>query len=148
VIDKLVFFMTHDLARRNAIEAIKNAPPGWMVVISEPSRTISQNEKFHAMNGDLAKQLTFASRRLDTESWKRLTVDQFESDVYQKPSLVIPSIDHQRVVTLGTPTRSFGIKKACDYITWIYAFGIDQGVKFKERALQIYEEALRMRKAA
>ena len=40
---KQVFIMAHDTARRNACEAVKNAPEGHVVTIGEPTRTLEQN---------------------------------------------------------------------------------------------------------
>lgn len=40
---KQTFIMAHDLARANAVKAVQAAPAGFMVQISEPSRTLEQN---------------------------------------------------------------------------------------------------------
>jgi hypothetical protein len=146
--DKQYFVLSHAEARRRAITAIADAPDGWHVTIEPPRRNGDQNEKFHAMLGDFSRQLTFVDRQFDIESWKRLTVDQFELETESKPSLAVPSLDFQRVVTLGSQTRKFSVRKALNYIDWLYAYGIDHGVRFRRRALDVLEEALNMRKAA
>jgi hypothetical protein len=146
--DKQYFILSNAIARRNAMEAVRTAPEGWHVTITPPRRNADQNAKFHAMLGDFAKQLTFVDRKFDIESWKRLTVDQFEVEIDGKPSLAVPSLDFQRVVTLGSQTRNFSVKKALNYIDWLYAYGIDHGVRFSRRALDVWEEAKSMGKAA
>lgn len=40
---KQTFIMAHDMARQRAIQAVKDAPEGYAVTVSEPSRTLDQN---------------------------------------------------------------------------------------------------------
>lgn len=40
---KRTFILAHDTARRNALQAVQDAPQGYCVVISEPTRTLEQN---------------------------------------------------------------------------------------------------------
>jgi hypothetical protein len=39
-----------------AIQAIKDAPDGYVVEIKEPTRKLSQNAKFHAILTDISRQ--------------------------------------------------------------------------------------------
>src|SRR5437868_15547321 len=49
VSNKRIFRLVHAQARAGAELAIRLAPDGYMVVISEPTRTLDQNAKFHAV---------------------------------------------------------------------------------------------------
>lgn len=49
--------------------------------IKEASRTNDQNDKFHAMIADIAKQAHHFGSTWDANSWKRLLIDQFCKDV-------------------------------------------------------------------
>lgn len=40
---KQTFIMAHDLARQRAIQAVKDAPDGYVVTVGEPTRTLEQN---------------------------------------------------------------------------------------------------------
>ena len=40
---KQTFIMAHDMARQRAIQAVKEAPEGYAVTVSEPNRTLDQN---------------------------------------------------------------------------------------------------------
>lgn len=41
--EKRIFRLVHDEARRRAAAAVAQAPTGWAVVVSEPSRSLDQN---------------------------------------------------------------------------------------------------------
>ncbi|MCA3159322.1 MAG: recombination protein NinB, partial [Burkholderiales bacterium] len=44
----MMFRLVHQAARENAIEAIKQAPDGWVVRVTEPTRNLEQNALLHA----------------------------------------------------------------------------------------------------
>lgn len=137
---KQTFIMVHDLARANAVKAVQVAPPGWMVQISEPAKKRVQEEKYHAMISDIAKQCQFMDQKLDAEDWKRLLVDMFAKVMrtmgtpLHHDGRVIPSLDYERVVQLGIQTRDFRVAEACDFIEFLYSFGAERGVRWSEPA--------------
>lgn len=40
---KQTFVMAHEIARENAVKAVRSAPEGYVVQVSEPNRTLEQN---------------------------------------------------------------------------------------------------------
>jgi len=44
----MMFRLVHQAARENAIQAIRQAPDGWMVKVTEPTRNLEQNALLHA----------------------------------------------------------------------------------------------------
>lgn len=40
---KKTFFLVHDMARQRARQAAASAPDGYVVAVSEPTRTLEQN---------------------------------------------------------------------------------------------------------
>ena len=48
------YIMSHELARQRAIDAVRNAPAGYVIEVREPTRNLEQSAKFHAMCGDIA----------------------------------------------------------------------------------------------
>lgn len=54
---KQVFFLSHNVARQNAIKAIQDAPDGYVCEISEPKRSIPQNSFSHGVYADIARAL-------------------------------------------------------------------------------------------
>lgn len=62
--------------RPMAVQAIYSAPDGYYFEPpKEPTRSLDQNAKLHAMCGDIAKQMPWMGRKLSTDDWKRLLVD-------------------------------------------------------------------------
>lgn len=135
---KQTFILAHDMARANAARAVQAAPDGYMVQISEPTKKREQEEKYHAMIGDIAKQCEFMGGKLDADDWKRLLVDMFAKVMrdlgtpLHHDGRVIPSLDYERVVQLGIQTRDFWVREAADFIEYLYAFGAEKGVRWSE----------------
>lgn len=138
------FFLVHDQARRNAAAFCMSAPEGWMVAFSEPVRRNAQNERLHAMVGEIAKVVPFMGQLVDLETWKRLLVDAFvrvmreearaagKPDPFADQGRVVPSLDGTGVVQLGVQTRSFSVAMAAQFTEYLYSFGAPLGVEFKE----------------
>ena len=112
------------------------------VRIGEQSKSRASEERYHAMIGEIAAQVPVGGKLRDSETMKRLLVDQFKADTlvdmaedWAKFGTVdmAPSLDGQRVVVLGTQTRRFTVRLASAFIEWLYAFGADAGVVFTER---------------
>jgi hypothetical protein len=111
------------------------------VRICDQSKSRDAEEKYHAMIGEIAAQVPIGGKLRDAETVKRLLVDQFKADTlvdmaddWAKFGTVemAPSLDGQRVVVLGTQTRHFSRKLASAFIEWMYAWGADAGVTFRE----------------
>lgn len=123
---------------RGHIQAqIASCDVGDVIKVLEPSRTLEQNAKFHAMIGDIARQCTFLGKRWALEDWKRLLVDAFEHATGE-PSKVVPSLDGQRIVSLGTQTREFGKRKAAEFVESLYAYGAENNVAWSPAAMKAY----------
>jgi len=133
-----VFHLVHERARAGCAAFAAAAPDGWRVVFSEPKRRDIQNDKMHAMVGDIAEQIEHIGRFWDADDMKRLLVDEFAEEMrlagtpLHHDSRVTPSLDGKRIVQLGIQTREFYVKEASDFIEWLYAFGANRGVKWSE----------------
>ena len=139
--DKQTFILAHSTARNRAMHAISHAPEGYMVTIQEPVKRRVQEEKYHAMLGDMARQSVYLGRRRSLECWKRLLVEAFvqilrdEAKAQGKPDPfpageILPSIDGLRIVQVEVLTRNFTVKQASMFIEYLYAFGSESGVKW------------------
>ena len=60
--------------RQRYLEAVRDAPDGFEVVIRPKKRTLDQNALLHALCQDIARQATFSGRKLDYQQWKVLFV--------------------------------------------------------------------------
>ena len=124
-----------------AAQALKEGKR-MMLVLSEPSKSREQEERYHAMIGDIAKQSTIHGKTISAESWKRLLVDAFKHDTKDDPDLrsewekfgtmqLMPALNHDGFVAVGEQTRAFSVKLASNFIEWLYAYGTETGVRFR-----------------
>ena len=67
-----LFRLVHDEARRRAVECVLQAPVGYVVRVSPPTRSLEQNAALHAALQDISRQLTWCGERLGIDEWKRL----------------------------------------------------------------------------
>lgn len=133
--NKRLFILAHDLARARAAGYILDeAPEGWHVTVQEPTKKRAQEEKYHAMIGDISRQVEHAGRKWDTEDMKRLLIDEFAHEMrlagtpLHTDSRVFPSLDGQRIVQLGIQSREFRVVEAAQFIEFLHAFGAHRGV--------------------
>ena len=131
----------HQQAREGAAHYIlREAPDGWVVRISPPQKTIEQEDKYHAMIGDIAKQSDYAGQRWVKDDMKRLLVDEFAEEMrsaghpLHHDSRVVPSEDGLRVIQLGIQTSLFSVSEAASFIDFLYAWGAERDVRFSAQA--------------
>lgn len=138
---KQIFRLVHDEARRRAVEAVRTAEDGSVVRIGPAGKTRLQEEKYHAMIGDIARQWKFCDREWDAEDMKRLCLDQFKRDTIRDPDFtelwrdmgvveMAPSLDGYGVVALGIQSRRFPKKLAIAFIEWLFALGAEHNVRW------------------
>jgi hypothetical protein len=132
------FVLAHDQARNNVASFSMQAPAGWMVVFSEPVKKRIQEEKYHAMIADIARQVEHIGRKWDADDFKRLLIDDFADEMraagtpLHHDGRVIPSLDGRRIVQLGIQSRDFYVKEAAAFIEFLYAFGAARDVRWTE----------------
>ncbi|HYN54383.1 MAG TPA: recombination protein NinB [Methylotenera sp.] len=108
----------------------------WRIRIDEyDEKTRLQEEKYHAMLGDVARQAKHLNRSFDKDAWKRLCVAEFRLDCiankvpkleeyWKRNSMeLVPSLSGSTLVTLGAQTREFPKYVAAGFIEWLYFYG-------------------------
>ena len=111
-----------------------------MVAKLEPeTRRENHNRHFHSLIGQIAQQI--GGDLADAEDAKRILISAFRIDTRNDPDLMgewakFGDVRMGRglrgeVVLLGIQSRDFTIKLALAFIAWLYAFGSEQGVRFK-----------------
>jgi hypothetical protein len=100
--------------------------------IKAESKSRDQEEKYHAMLGEIATQAQHFGAKWSTEDWKRLLVDLFARETGLQGGKIIPSLDGQGIVQLGLQTRNFTKEQAMEFITFLEAWGASNGIFFKE----------------
>jgi hypothetical protein len=113
---------------------LDSVPLGIEVVFREPSKKRGQEERYHAMIGEIAAQCTFMGKRWDREDWKRLLIDAFAKTMMElgaplsHDGHVVPSLDGTGIVQLGIQSRNFRVKEASDFIEFLFSYGAQNGV--------------------
>lgn len=138
------FRLVHETARKGAARECLEAPDGYIVTISEPVKRRIQEEKYHAMIGDIADQCTFMQRKWNKEEWKRLLIDAYvriarenakaegKPDPFPGFGEIVPSIEGNGFVQLGIQSRKFTIKQASEFIEYLLDYGENQLVVWTE----------------
>lgn len=150
---KQTFILAHSTARQRAMMAVAHAPDGFMVSITEPVKKRIQEEKYHAMIGDIAKQCVFLGKRRSENAWKRLLAEGFveilrgEAKGQGKPDPfpsgeMLPSIDGLRIVQVEVLTRDFTVRQAAQFIEHLYAYGSEAGVVWSEPKAKAAPESM------
>jgi len=99
--------------------------------VKDAGKSREQEEKYHAMIGEVAKQAQHLGAKWDAESWKRLLVEQFCKDNGLKTGAIIPNLAGDGIVQLGTQTRNFTKEQASEFVEWLYAWGEERGVTYE-----------------
>ena len=99
--------------------------------IKDASKSREQEEKYHAIIGDIAKQAQHMGAKWSAEDWKRLLVDQFVREEGIGIGKVVPNLDGTGIVALGFQTRNFTKEQGSQFIEWLYAWGATNGITFE-----------------
>jgi len=100
--------------------------------VTSETRSQPQNEMYHAIIGQIAKQAEHAGAKWDGESWKRFLIDQWASETGRSAGKVAPSLDGQRVVQLGLQSRKFNKAEASEFTEWLICWATDKGFEVGE----------------
>jgi hypothetical protein len=137
-VTRRIFTLVNNRLRDRAIECIREAfekHPGSRVEVKGPKRSSDANAAMWCKLGDIAEQLTWHGRKLDTEAWKLVMLDALRrhySDERQLMNLV-PNIDGTGFVNIGqTHSSDLSGEEMHDLLTIISAFGDQQGVEWSE----------------
>lgn len=120
------YIMSHELARQRAIEAVKNAPAGYVIEVKEPTRTLDQSAKFHAMCGDIARQKPFAGQMRKPEQWKVLLVSG-HSVATKQGSEMVPGLEGEWC-NLRESTAKMSTKRMASLIEYVIAYCVENAI--------------------
>ena len=114
-------------SRPAAIEAVRNAPDGYLMTLQPPKRSLEQNAKLWAMLTDVAAQVVWYGLKLTAEDWKDVL-----SASLRKEMRTVPNVDGNGLVVLGMRTSQMSMRELGELIELIYAFGASHEVKWSE----------------
>jgi hypothetical protein len=124
---QVIFKLSNLTAKHAAIDAIMAVPEGWVVRITDATRSLDQNALLHAVLTDVANQLEWAGERQDVETWKRLLVAAWMRATGRGVRL-LPAIDGQGFDALYQRTSHLSKAECSELVEYIYAWATDKDV--------------------
>lgn len=103
------------------------------LIIKPEKKSREQEEKYHAMIGDIAKQAQHIGSKWSLDDFKRLLIDQWASETDRKLGQLVQSLDGERIVQLGMQSRRFSKEDASEFIEWLEAWGATNGIVFSTK---------------
>lgn len=129
--DKRFFVLAHPEARRRATACVQESPDGYRVTIEPPKRTDGQNDRFHAMCGDLAKSgLAWAGSARTATQWKFLLISGHAKATGEEFEMV-PGLEGE-FLNIRESTAQMSIRRGASLIEYTRAFGDMHDVKWRE----------------
>lgn len=145
----LVFKVTQPSDYVSVIERVKNAATKgiqsgrpFQIAMRYMSRTEIQNAKFHAMISDIRSQC-FRANTFD--GVKAVLVNQFALEMEEQgtpldnPGEKVWDWKSQEAVYVRPSTTDFQKHEAAQFIEFLYATGVEFGVRWSEKALKAYD---------
>lgn len=126
--EKRVFFLAHEVARRSAVECVATAPAGYRVEVREPTRSLDQNAAqwpyLQAFADQVQWPINGVLTYLTPDDWKDILTAAYRADMVR----VAPSFDGRGMVMLGQRTSKFGKKEFSDWLEFLKASAAARGV--------------------
>lgn len=125
--DKRIYRLVHDEARRRAADDCRTAPDGWIVRISEPTRTLDQNADQWPYLEAFANQLQWpVNGRMESitaEDWKDILTCAFRNEQAR-----IAQGLGGGMVLLGQRTSKFSRNEFAEWLEFLHATASGRGV--------------------
>lgn len=129
---KRVYIMAHAEARSRALQAVQDAPEGYAITVSEPTRNLNQNAAQWPILQAFADQLQWPVNGkmvwLTAEEWKDILTAAFERETVR----VAMGIDGGMVM-LGSRTSEFSKKRFGDWLEFLHATAADREIDLRYR---------------
>ena len=121
-------------SRKNAQQAISEAPDGFIVTIGEPTRSLEQNAAMWPILEAFSQQLQWpvngVMTTLTPEEWK----DVLSAAFFQEQPRVTMGLNGGMVL-LGQRTSKFSKRVFSDWIEFLHATAVERGVVvYEEKA--------------
>lgn len=127
-----LFKLVHDQARAGALQCVKDAPPGFVVTVAEPTRSLDQNALMWPLLECFAEQLKWpvngVMERLTADEWKEILTAAFRRETVR----VAQGIDGGMVM-LGIRTSKLSVREMSDFIEFLQATAAARGVEIDQR---------------
>ena len=123
---KQTFIMAHAQARQRALQAVQQAPEGFVVVVSEPSRTLDQNAAQWPYLAGFADQkelcINGVMRKATQDDWKDVLSGCYNGEMR------MAAFDN-KVIMLPQRTSKMGKKVFSEWMEYLVAMAAQSGVE-------------------
>ena len=121
------FFLAHEEARRRAIDAVRDAAPGLVVQIKEPTRNLEQNAALWRLLQAFADQLLWPVNghmtKLAAEEFKDILSAAFRSETVRLAQGL-----NGGVVMLGARTSKMSKREFSEFLEFVHMVAAERGV--------------------
>ena len=127
---KQIFILAHDTARKRAIQAVQDAPEGYKVTVSEPTRSGEQNDVQWPLLRAISAQLKWAVNGEMVD----MTPDEFKDVLTASFRKEVPRLAmgvEGGVVMLGQRTSKFKKKEFSEWLDYLHWFCAKKGVNLE-----------------
>jgi hypothetical protein len=114
-------------SRNRACAFVQRAPDGYVASVSEPKRTLDQNDKMWAMLTDISVAMPLG-RRHTPDDWKAIAMNACSWEC-----AFLEGLDG-RPFPIGFRSSKLTKSQMSTLIDWLQAFGDENGVKWSETA--------------
>ena len=125
---KKTFIMAHAVARAHALQAVEDAPEGYVITVSEPTRNLEQNAAQWPILQAFADQLQWpvngSMEILTPEEWKDILTAAFKRETVR----VAMGLDGGMVM-LGSRTSKFSKAQFSEWLDFLNATAAARGVE-------------------
>ena len=108
----------------------KDAPP-LVVELREETRSLKQNALLHAMLGDISRQVEWAGKKRDTDTWKRLLTAAWLRARGESVEL-LPAIDGHGVDVVFRRTSKLTRAECSDLCEYVMAWCSEHDVALRD----------------
>jgi hypothetical protein len=117
--------LSDDFSRSRARRVVDQAPPGYVVIVREPKRTLEQNDKMWAMLTDISVSMPLG-RRHTPDDWKAIAMNACGWECQFCEGL------DGRPFPMGFRSSNLTKSQMSTLIEWLHAFGDTNGVRWTE----------------
>lgn len=121
-----VYYLTHEIARGNAVEAVRSAPEGYVVEIRPKTRSVPQNSRMWAILSEISKQVVWHGRKLSENDWKNIFMATIRKQI------AVPNLDNNGFVVLGGSSSKLTVDEMTELQELMMAFAVEHGVKIND----------------
>ncbi len=123
------FVLSHDQARIRAMQAVEDAPEGYVVTVREPTRSLEQNAAQWPILEAIAAQCDLCVNGLmekaTPEDWKDVLTATYRAEMRV-------AVFKGRMILLGMRTSKMGKKQFSEWLDFLHAMAAEMGVTVYE----------------